>query len=311
MPEDMCSSDKQLVDALRLRADDLRFLLVLARTGRLVSAAAALGVDHTTVSRRIGALEKALGARLVERGTDGWELTDIGRAVAESARPIEDAIENVANTAFGGVASLRGTVRVTAPDGFGALFVAPALARVQREHPQLTIDLITATRELALHQSGFDLAVAVGTATGSRLVTENLCSYALSLYASTSYVAEQGAPESLDDLQGRVLIFYTESLLSVGDLDLERYLPGVHARFTSPNIFAQLEATRAGAGIGVLPVFLARRYEDLTRLVGPKVDMRVSFFLAARKDSVSSTVVQVIRNALHREVQSRRDELLP
>lgn len=159
------------VDTLPLRADDLRYLLALARTGRLVAAASALGVDHTTVSRRISALEKVIGVRLAERGADGWELTDIGRTVAENARPIEEAIENVANAATGGDAtSLRGTVRVTAPDGFGSIFVAPALTRIQQEHPQLNVELITATRELTLHQSRFDLAVAVGSPTGSRLV---------------------------------------------------------------------------------------------------------------------------------------------
>lgn len=78
-------------------------------------------------------MEKVVGVRLVERGADGWELTEIGRTVAESARPIEEAIENVANAATGcDVTSLRGTVRVTAPDGFGSIFVAPALTRIQR-----------------------------------------------------------------------------------------------------------------------------------------------------------------------------------
>lgn len=298
------------VDPLRLRADDLRYLLALARTGRLVAAGSALGVDHTTVSRRIAALEKAVGVRLVERGADGWELTDMGRSVAESARPIEEVIENVATAAAGGdLASLRGTVRVTAPDGFGALFVAPALTRIQRAHPQLTVDLITATRELTLHQSGFDLAIAVGSPQGSRLATEKLAEYSLSLYAAPEYLDEYGTPESVASLRDHVLIFYTDSMLRVGDLDLERHLPGVTARFSSTNIFAHLEATRAGGGIGVLPDFLARRCPELIRLGSFGVDMRLPFFLAARRESVSSPVVRVIRQALQDEVRERKAEL--
>ena len=299
------------LDPLRLRADDLRYLLALARTGRLVAAASALGVDHTTVSRRISALEKVVGVRLVERGADGWELTDIGRSVAESARPIEEAIQNVANAATGGdVASLRGTVRVTAPDGFGSIFVAPALTRIQKEHPQLNVELITATRELTLHQSGFDLAVAVGSPAGSRLVTEKLTEYSISLYAAPEYLAGHGVPDSVESLRHHVLIFYTESMLRVGDLDLERHLPGVTAQFTSTNIFAHLEATRSGGGIGVLPDFLARRYPELTRLT-LGIDMRLTFYLAARRESVSRPVVRVIRQALQDEVRERRMELLP
>lgn len=300
------------IDTRRLRVDDLRYLLALARTGRLVAAASALGVDHTTVSRRVSALEKAVGVRLVERGADGWELTDTGRSVAESARPIEEAIENVATAVAGGdVASLRGTVRVTAPDGFGALFVAPALTRIQRAHPHLNVDLITATRELTVHQSGFDLAVAVGSPQGSRLVTEKLAEYSLSLYAAPEYLAEHGVPDSVESLRSHVLIFYTGSMLRVGDLDLERHLPGVTARFSSTNIFAHLEATRVGGGVGVLPDFLARRYPELVRLGSFGVDMRLPFYLAARRESASSPVVRVIRQALQDEVRERKAELQP
>lgn len=300
------------IDARRLRVDDLRYLLALARTGRLVAAASALGVDHTTVSRRITALEKGIGHRLVERGADGWELTDIGRSVAESARPIEEAIENVVNTASGGdQASLRGKVRVTAPDGFGTIFVAPALTRIQRDHPHLSVELITATRELTLHQSGFDLAVAVGSPSGSRLVTEKLTDYSLSLYAAQGYLDEHGIPKSMEDLRDHVLIFYTESMLRVGDLDLDRHLPGITARFTSTNIFAHLEATRTSGGIGMLPDFLARRCPELVHLGSLGIEMRLTFYLAARRESATSPVVRVIREALHDEVRERNVELLP
>ncbi len=104
-------------------ADDLRCLLSVARTGRLVSSAALLGVDHTTVRRRIDRLEATLGARLLDRGADGWELTAIGREVASRAGGLDHIIEQVVAAASGGTEELRGTVRVAAPDGFGAVFV--------------------------------------------------------------------------------------------------------------------------------------------------------------------------------------------
>jgi DNA-binding transcriptional LysR family regulator len=146
------------VDVRKLRADDLRYLLAVADTGRLVAAADALSVDHTTVSRRVRALEKTLGVRLVERGTDGGELTETGRAVAEEARPIQEALERAANAAAGvHEDSLTGTFRITAPDGFGTVFVVPALARLRQRHPNLSVELSTATRQLGLPQSGFGL----------------------------------------------------------------------------------------------------------------------------------------------------------
>ncbi|MFF7345155.1 LysR family transcriptional regulator [Streptomyces antimycoticus] len=298
------------VDPRRLRADDLRYLLAVARTGRLVAAADALGVDHTTVSRRIAALEKSLGLRLMERGTEGWALTDTGKQVSESARAIEDALARVADAVSGqGVRSLRGTVRVSAPDGFGTVFAASALVRVRRHHPGLQVELITATRQLTLHPSGFDLALAIGGSPGGRLVTEHLTDYALGLYASDEYLARCGCPETLADLRDHALIFYIESMLQVGDLDIERHLPGATPAFSSTNVFAQLEATRLGAGIGVLPAFLARR-EPLRRLLADEVDIRLPITLAMRREAVTHPAVGAVRDALRREVADRTAELL-
>ena len=246
------------LDPRRLSADDLRYLLTVANTGRLVAAADALGVNHTTVSRRISALERLVGVRLLEKGTDGWELTQVGRTVAEQARPIEQALERVALAITGEADdSLTGTFRITAPDGFGTTFVVPALIRLRERHPNLSCELITATRQLNLHQAGFDLAIAVGSPTSSRLFTELLTDYTLAPYASRDYLSRHGAPADLEELKGHTLVFYIDSLVQVGDLDLHQYAPGVTARFTSTNILAQLEATRLGAGIGLLPRFLA------------------------------------------------------
>ncbi|MEW2508068.1 LysR family transcriptional regulator [Amycolatopsis sp. NPDC047767] len=299
------------VDVRSLRADDLRYLLAVANTGRLVAAADALAVDHTTVSRRVRALEKTLGVRLVERGADGWELTETGRAVAEHARPIQEAVERAAKAAAGvHDDSLTGTFRITAPDGFGTAFVVPALARLRDQHPNLSVELITATRQLGLHQSGFDLAIAVGKPVASRLYTERLTDYTLDLYASDEYLARYGEPTTMDELKTHSLIFYIDSLLQVGDLDAAKLAPGMTARFTSTNILAQLEATCAGAGIGLLPKFLAIRGGNLRAVRAGQKPMLLSFTLAARRDSVTRRPVQIVRDALHDEVRSRRAELI-
>ncbi|MCX4852901.1 LysR family transcriptional regulator [Streptomyces canus] len=299
------------VDPRKLRADDLRYLLAVSRTGRLVTAADALGVDHTTVSRRIAALEKSLGLRLIERGAEGWTLTDIGRAVSESARVIEEAIDRVVDTVTGQDSpSLHGTVRVSAPDGFGTVFATPALVRVRRRHPRLQVELITATRQLALRPSGFDLALVIGVPASSHLVTEHLTDYTLGLYASDDYLTRYGRPETVAELREHPLIFYIESMLQVGDLDIERHLPGMTPAFSSTNVFAQLEATQQGAGIGVLPAFLAQRTR-LRRLLADEIDIRLPITLAVRREAVTHPAVRVLWTALRHEVAERADELLP
>lgn len=298
------------IDVRNVRADDLRYLVAVANTGRLVAAAAALGVDHTTVSRRIRSLERVLRATLIERGADGWELTEAGRAVAEHARPIQQAVEQAAKAASGaGPDTLTGTIRITAPDGFGVAFVVPALAEVRSRHPDLNVELITATRELRLYQSGFDLAIAVGKPVATKVFTELLAEYTIELYASVDYLADHPLPVTVDDLTRHTLIFYVESMLQIGDLDLARYLPQVTARFTSTNVLAQLEATRCGAGIGLLPRYLALREPSLRRVCPAIAPLPSRFSLAIRRDSVSRAGVGVVREALFEQVRNRADEL--
>lgn len=301
-----------MIDVRNVRSDDLRYLLAIARTGRRRSAAADLGVDHTTVSRRIRALERSLGVRLLQRSADGWELTGIGRSIAEKARVIEDAIREATDLALGTSENpLRGTIRVTAPDGFGSLFVAPALAKLRLSHPYLVVELVTDTRQLNLYQLGFDLAVAVGTPITSRLVSERVCQYSLGLYGSDAYLRDHGTPVSLDDLTAHPLVFFVDSLLQVGDLDLSRHLPGVTAKFMSTNVFAHVAATRCGGGIGLLPAFMADQHSDLRRILPDTVDVRLAFSLAARRESLSNPAVQAVRHAIQEEARIRRDELVP
>lgn len=305
------AGSRRLVDPRKLRADDLRYLLAVARTGRLVAAADALGVDHTTVSRRIAVLEKSIGLRLIERGTEGWTLTDLGKAVSENARAIEEALDRVIDAVSGQDSpSLHGTVRVTAPDGFGSLFATPALARVHREHPQLQVELVTATRQLTLRPSGFDLALVIGRPSSSRLVTEHLTDYTLGLYATDEYLTRCGHPRTPAEVRQHPLIFYIESMLQVGDLDIEHHLPGASSAFSSTNVFAQLEATRQGVGIGVLPAFLAQD-PQLRRLLSEEIDIRLPITLALRREAVTHPAVRAVRAALRQEVAARATELLP
>lgn len=299
-------------DPHEVSTDDLRVLLAVARSGRLVSAATLLGVDHTTVRRRLDRLEATLGVRLLDRGADGWELTAIGRDVAARAAPLEHLVDDVLGAATGGEDdAVRGTVRLVAPEAFGTLFVAPALARVQHAHPGVTVELVTSTRPLSLRGSGFDLAVTVGAATGSRLAAQELAPYSVRLYASRDYLAAHAPIRTLADLERHPLVFYVDALLTVRELDLAPVLGDMHVRFGSTNAFAQLEATRHGAGIGLLHAFMADREPDLVAVLPELVDFRVPFSLAVRRDALAVDAVRIVRDALLAEVESRRSELVP
>ncbi|PRY09764.1 LysR family transcriptional regulator [Kineococcus rhizosphaerae] len=297
-------------DPFDFRADDLRYLVAVADSGRVVSAAKALGVDHSTVSRRLQALERSLGVRLLDRGPDGWNLTDKGQEVLEHARTVVKAMSTVAQVASGsGSTSLSGTVRVTAADGFGAVFVVPALARVREQHPSLNVELVTGARELTLRESSFDLAVTVGVPT-TRLFNERLCEYDNAFFASDEYLARHGDPTSLAELSHHPLVFFVDAMERIHELDVAEHVPEPNVRFSSNNIFAMLEAVRLGVGVGLLSKFMAERVPGLRPVAAYVPPARVPVTLVARRESVRRREVLVVREALQQEVRDRRHELI-
>ena len=116
---------------------------------------------------------------------------------------------------------------------------------------------------------------------------------------------------SLSDLERHPLVFYVDALLTVRELDLAPVLNGMHVGFGSTNVFAQLEATRSGAGIGLLHAFMAESDPRLAPVLPDEVDFRLMFSLSVRKDSLGVDAVRVVRDALFAEVRQRADELLP
>jgi DNA-binding transcriptional LysR family regulator len=291
--------------------DDLRLLLTLSRTGRMVAAAAALGIDHTTVRRRLQRLESSLGAKLIEHGSDGWVLTDVGRAVADRSAPLEDVVQRVRDAVAGGDGTVRGTVRIFAPDGFGVSFVTAAVSDVIDRHPGITVELVTSTRPLSPRASGYDLSVSIGAPRPGWVHAELLTPYALGLYASSGYLARHSAIASADDLADHRLVFYVDSHLTVAELDLTRRFSGMRVGLSCTNVSAQVEATKHGAGIGLLPCFMAEVEPDLVAVLPGQVRFLVDYSLSTRRDSIAVEAVRLVRAALHREVARRQHELVP
>jgi DNA-binding transcriptional LysR family regulator len=293
-----------------LSTDDLRILLALARTGKLISAAALVGLDHTTVRRRLRRLESALGNTLVERGPDGWSLTESGRMVADRAAPLEEIVQGVRAAISGDDDSVRGNVRISAPDGFGIRFTTEAIAAVVARHPGIAIELVTSTRPVGARRSAFDIAVSIGEPRQGWLRSELLTRYTLGLYASRAYLTGVGPIQAVEDLADHRLIFYVDSDLSVAELDLARGFQGTRVGVGCTSVVAQVEATRHGAGVGLLPSFLADAHDDLVRVLPDEVRFTLAYSLGVRKESPASRAVGIVCEELRRVVAERRDLLL-
>lgn len=295
--------------ARRPSADDLLVLLAVGRSGRFVTAAEELGINHTTISRRIAALERAVGGRVLTRVTGGWELTDLGRAALAAAETIDAAVRSLG--AADGAPELEGVVRLSATDGFSAYLAAPAAARVQRRHPRVAVEIIATTRRASTQRSGLDIEVVVGKPQVQRAEAIRLGDYSLGLYAARDYLAEHGVPASVEELRRYPLVYFVESILQVDDLDLATsFTPAMRQSVSSTNVFVHVEATRAAAGIGLLPCFMADRHDDLVRVLGAQVRVRLTYWLVARAETLRRPEVAAVVEALRVTVDERRAELL-
>ena len=151
----------------QIAPEDLLTLLAVARLGKFTAAAHSLGLNHTTVSRRIAALEKAYGDRVLVASPDGWELSAAGRQLLPIAEDIEAAlgrIEAHSNSA------LSGTIRLACPQAFALEYAVPALTELQAQHPGLQIELITATQRARQYRSGVDIEIVVGRRNAANLL---------------------------------------------------------------------------------------------------------------------------------------------
>jgi len=290
--------------------DDLLVLLAVSRTGKFTTAAQDLGLNHTTVSRRIAALEKALGGRTLARAAGGWELTELGAEAVAVAERIEAAVGTL-EAEDRAPDPIAGVVRMTATDGFSAYIAAPAIARLRKQHPGLSVEIITVTRRALQQRSGLDLEVVVGEPQVHRAESVRLGQYMLGMYASREYLAAHGTPRTVEELVKHPLVYFVDSMLQVDDLDTPRRLvPSMRDGVSSTNVFVHVEATRAGAGIGFLPCFMAGRHADLVRLLPADFAELLPYWLVLRPDSMRRPAVAAVVRALQEETAARRDALL-
>jgi DNA-binding transcriptional LysR family regulator len=263
--------------------NDARMFLAVARAGQVLGAARTLGVNQATLSRRMAALETALGAKLLVRRTHGSELSDAGQALFETLERVESEMLAVQARLQGAEAAPAGTVRIGAPDGFGVGFVAPRLASLANRYPNLTVQLVPTPRGFSLSRREADLAVVVGRPQKGRLVARKLTDYTLGLYAAPAYLATRLTPRSPADLAHHRLVGYVEDLIASPALNYAAdFLRGWRSSVEVTSAIGQVEAVRAGAGIGALHDYLASAH-DLVRVL-PELRVTRSYWLAIHEN---------------------------
>jgi DNA-binding transcriptional LysR family regulator len=292
--------------------DNLRFFLELSRTGTLVGAARRLAVDHTTVARRIQALEKQVGGALFSREADGHRLTEAGRRLQPQVEAMESAFRTVERAAPASQEGLSGLVRIGATEGFGTVVLAPQLALFAQQHPKLVIDLLAMPRLVHLSRREADIVISLERPARGPVVVTKLSDYVLRLYASKHYLAKHDPIRTREDLRGHTFISYVDDLLFSKELQYldELYKPDSFA-LRSTSILAQHQATAAGAGIAVLPAFIAERDKSLRRVLPDEANFTRTFWMSVPAETRHLARMKAVWDFLRETVVAQRGVLLP
>jgi DNA-binding transcriptional LysR family regulator len=275
--------------------EDLRLVRTVRETGSLSAAARALGLDHSTAFRRLGAAEARLGARLFLRARAGYAATAAGEEMAAAAARVLDDLEETARRLAGGDLSATGVVRVTMPDTLVAT-VAPMLAAIAAAHPGLELETVSANGFLALTRREADAALRAADAPPEHLVGRRVATVATAPYARRGHPYPRGGPP---DPAALPWVGPDESLAHLkGAAWLRRSVPAANVRLRANTLLGVQAAVRAGAGAGLLPCFLGDADPDLVRLGPPLPDLATPLWLLTHPDLRRAARVRAVLDGL-------------
>ena len=287
--------------------DHLRFFLVLARAKTLTNAARLIGVEHSTVARRIQALENTLGTQLFKREATGYELTSEGLALVPRVEQMEQSFIQIDKRHD----PLQGRVRIGAPEGFGTAFLAGLLAEFSQHYPLLTIDLIPVPKTIKLSHREADIVISIDRPKSGPYIITRLSNYCLKLYGSKHYLQQNPPIQKLEDLKQHRFVDYIDDLVySAALYSLERLPLQVSACFRSNSILAQEIAVRAGAGLAILPRFLVNDKSELKEVLGHQLSFTHTFWMLTLVDLQHEPKIKLVWDFLRKQADVQQALLM-
>ena len=241
--------------------DDYRFFATLAQTGSVRASAGRLGVNASTVTRRLDGLETRLGQKLFVRGRAGLQLTADGQALVARLEPLATALAGLDAELSGAGEEVAGTVRITIPDVL-AIVMMTEFAAFAREHPRLRLEFIPAYQELDLSRGQADMALRVTDRPPEDLVGRQLGYSRLAVYGGREYLKRHdpiGEPESSLWIESGIEAARAPGFRS-------RYFAGVPTGARCNSLLLQQSAAATGMGITLLPCALGDADERLARV---------------------------------------------
>jgi len=294
----------------KLDWSDLSIILAICRSGTLSGAANALDLNHSTVFRKINAIESKFGVRFFDRVASGYIMTEAGEIAMHSAERIDTEIHSLTRELMGKDLRLQGTIRVTAPEGLSLVLLNPMLADYNRLHPDIHIDLIVTGSALRLSRREADVAIRVTKKPPDISIGRRIGHFRFAIYASYKYLKENPQLSQEDNIDAyRWLLtddsrdwFSSKFWKKLGNKN-------IYTTFSSNSTMAILNACKNNMGVAPLPCFLGDSQADLVRVIEPQDDFILDLWLLTHPDLRQTARVKSLMNFLQESFNSNKDLL--
>ncbi len=242
-----------------MKWDDVRFFLALSREGSVSGAGKALGVNHTTVARRITALEKKLGARLFDRSPDGYEMTQSAENMYNHALQMEETAQAIDREVFGQDAELKGPLKLTVSHDVASRLIVPRLGKFREAYPCIDLELLTTTGLVDLSARQADIAVRLTAKPAEYLIGREVLPLRHGIYGSVDYLKRTQKQKT----PAEVVLFRGE-----GDTPewVGAHYPDAHVALKVDDVTTMASAVKNHAGIARMPCYIGDTEADVRRI---------------------------------------------
>ena len=248
--------------------NDLKYLLGVARHGSTLAAGRALGVDQSTVQRRLVELERRIGQSLVQRQATGYRLTEFGQLMLPLAEQVQQAVQAFEDRLAAYKADVSGVIRMTCPEPVVLRITqAGLLDRFHARHPALQVQFVMSDRYLDLAQGDADVALRSGDTEDGALLGRKIADSLWAVYASRGYIESRGRPQGSADLARHALVGFDDTMARHRVAQwLAEVAPGVPLVGRCHSVLGLLESVKAGVGVAPLPIALGDAVPGLERV---------------------------------------------
>jgi DNA-binding transcriptional LysR family regulator len=280
-----------------------RSFLAVMTEGSLSGAARTLGLTQPTIGRHIDELEEGLALKLFTRSQAGLIPTQAARELLPHALAMASAAEALVRASTGAEAEERGAVRVTASIVVGAEVLPPILTRFRERHPHIAIELVLSDRTQDLARRDADIAVRMVRPKQEALVARKVGRIDLGLFGHRHYLEQHGTPHTLEEAAGHAIIGFDHETAFIHSLR-RAGLQQTREMFAlrTDGDLAQLNALRAGFGLAVCQIGIARRDPDLVQLLSKTFKFDLEMWLVMHKDLRNTRRVRLLFDHLAEEL---------